>query len=120
MWQLEKFHPKILGAYELEPRERALLLQCFYVFARRLHFVGEHGGKTHDGRFLFCEAGVQFFIFSSLIGLHDNDFSIKHVFNMGLELLKFMEDFRLVFEKVDPSELTKIIDETHIVFISTN
>jgi hypothetical protein len=22
MWQLEKFHPKILGAYELEPRER--------------------------------------------------------------------------------------------------
>jgi hypothetical protein len=47
-------------------------------------------------------------------------FSIKHVFNMGLELLKFMEDFRLVFEKVDPSELTKIIDETHIVFISTN
>jgi hypothetical protein len=54
------------------------------------------------------------------IGLQGNDFPIKKAFNKGLKLLEFVENFRLMLKKINLGKFAKIIDETHIVFISAN
>jgi hypothetical protein len=37
-----------------------------------------------------------------------------------LKLLEFVENFRLMLKKINLGKFAKIIDETHIVFISAN
>jgi hypothetical protein len=54
------------------------------------------------------------------ITLHGKDLTMKEALNMGLEFLKFLQNFIFVFNKIDPSEFAKIINETHIVFKPTN
>jgi hypothetical protein len=42
------------------------------------------------------------------------------VLNKSLELFEFLEDLKFVLEQVDLSEFAIIINETHIILISSN
>jgi hypothetical protein len=66
-----------------------------------------------------CEKRIQSLIFTTPIGLHDNDFSIQKMFNV-LKHTKFRKRFRLVLQEKDPSQFGIIINETHVVFIIAN
>jgi hypothetical protein len=44
-------------------------------------------------------------------------FAIKKPFNMSLKVLKILENFILVFEQINPCELTLIINERNIIII---
>jgi hypothetical protein len=48
------------------------------------------------------------------------DLLVKQSFNKILELLKFLENFRFMLKQIDPSEFAKVINETNIIFISSN
>jgi hypothetical protein len=50
------------------------------------------------------------------IGLHGEDFVIKHTLNQALKFFEKLEHFRSMPKEINPSELTKIIYETNIVF----
>jgi hypothetical protein len=64
--------------------------------------------------------GVEFFILTSPGSLHGNNFTINKSLNKSLEFLEFLEDLVLVFWEVDPSKFAKIVNETHIIFKSSN
>jgi hypothetical protein len=53
--------------------------------------------------------GVEFLVLSSLVGLHSNNFAIKESLYKSLKFLKFVKNFILVLQKIDPSEFTVII-----------
>jgi hypothetical protein len=55
---------------------------------------------------------VEFFIFTSLVSLHGNNFLIKLALNIFLEVKKNLKNLRTLFEDIDPGELAKIINET--------
>jgi hypothetical protein len=63
---------------------------------------------------------VEFFILSSLVGLNGHNFSVKESLNHILKLFEFFKKFRFKTQQIYPSELAKIVDETHIVLVSTN
>jgi hypothetical protein len=52
--------------------------------------------------------------------LDDKGFLVKQPFNKILELLKFLENFRFISKQINSCELAKIINETNIIFISSN
>ena len=60
--------------------------------------------------------GVEFLVLSSLVGLHSKNFAIKESLYKSPKFLKFVKNFRLVLQKIDPSEFTIIMNKTHIVF----
>jgi len=60
--------------------------------------------------------GVEFLVLSSLVGLHSKNFAIKESLYTSPKFLKFVKNFKLVLQKIDPSEFTIIINKTHIVF----
>jgi hypothetical protein len=49
--------------------------------------------------------------------MHGNDFTIKHMFNKALKLLKEFKNFRLATQKIKSSELAIIINQTRVVFL---
>ena len=63
------------------------------------------------------EKRVKLLIFATPIGLHGEDFSIKLSFYESLKLMKSLEHFRFMFEKIDPNEFTIVVNETHIILI---
>jgi hypothetical protein len=63
------------------------------------------------------EERVEFFILSSLICLHSNDFPIKESFHKALKLMEFLKNFGFKFKEINPCEFAKIINEAHIIFI---
>ena len=58
---------------------------------------------------------IEFFIFTSPIRLHCNNFPTKRSLDKGLELLKFREYFRFMFQQIDPCEFAEIINEAKII-----
>jgi hypothetical protein len=64
--------------------------------------------------------GVETLIFTTLIGLNDNDLSLKQPFH---KLLKFKEIFRhlgFMAKQINPCKLAIIINETHIILLIAN
>jgi hypothetical protein len=62
------------------------------------------------------EEGVMLMILSSRICLDCLYLSIKQSFNQILEVTKALDDFRLMFDQVDPCEFAKIINKRYIIF----
>jgi hypothetical protein len=54
------------------------------------------------------------------VGLHGQQFLIEESFNTSLEVLKFLKNFRFMFEQVNPCEFAKIIDKRNIVIVLSN
>jgi hypothetical protein len=52
--------------------------------------------------------------------LDGNNFPVEQALNKILELMKLLENIRLEFQQVNPSEFTIIIYERHILFISAD
>jgi hypothetical protein len=52
--------------------------------------------------------------------LDDNNFPVEQTLNKILKLMELLENIRLEFQQVNPSEFTIIIYERHIIFISTD
>jgi hypothetical protein len=52
--------------------------------------------------------------------LDGNNFSAEKALNKILELMELLENIRLEFQYVNPSEFTIIIYERHIIFISAD
>jgi hypothetical protein len=61
--------------------------------------------------------GIKFLILSSQVGLHSKDFSIEQSSNKRLEFLKLVKNFRFIFQQIDPSKFTIVINKAHIIFI---
>jgi len=64
--------------------------------------------------------GTQGLIFATPIGLNSTDFSIELSFNKSLKLSKTLKNFRFATQQIYPCEFAMIINETHIVVVSTN
>jgi hypothetical protein len=45
---------------------------------------------------------TEFVIFTTLVSLHGMNFVIKQSSNMSLKVLKFLKNFRLMFEQINP------------------
>ena len=73
------------------------------------------GDKMGDANSI--KEGIKLLIFATPISLHGKDFSIKLSFYKSLEVMKSLEHFRFMFEKIDPNEFAVVIDKTHIILI---
>jgi hypothetical protein len=51
------------------------------------------------------------------IGLYGDDLFVKKAFNMVLEVIETLKNIRLLFEEINPSKFSEIIDKTHIIFV---
>jgi hypothetical protein len=58
-------------------------------------------------------------ILTTPVRLNSTDFSVKKTLYMGLENIEDILDIRFMFDDVDPAMMTKIINETDIIFVST-
>jgi hypothetical protein len=67
----------------------------------------------------FVKKGVKLFILSSPIGLHGIDFSVKESLNEGLKFMKFLKDFRLKLNEINPRKFVVIINKTYVILITT-
>jgi hypothetical protein len=74
-----------------------------------------HGVRNTNG----LEEEIQFFILSTLIGLNNNDFLIKHTLDKCLELKEVFGNLRFMMEEIDRCKFTIIIDKTYIIFLAT-
>lgn len=63
---------------------------------------------------------VKFVILATPIGLDKQNLVIKESFYMSLKLKKDLENFRFMFEKINPSKTTKSINKADIVFMTTS
>jgi hypothetical protein len=70
--------------------------------------------------YTYAFEGVQGLILPSPIGLNNMNFAIKLSFNKILKIMKTLKNFRLMTQKVDPSELAIIINKTDIIIMSPN
>jgi hypothetical protein len=77
--------------------------------------TGNVMGDSHAGK-----EGTKSLIFPTPISLYSTDFSIKLSLNKHLKITKTLKNFRLSTQQIDPCEFTMVINETHIVIISTN
>jgi hypothetical protein len=84
------------------------------------YFVDGHKDRKHDVRCLLVETRYLIFGTQHPVGLNDKNLLIKQALNKTLEFFESLEYFIFVFEQVNPSEFTKIINETNIIFISPN
>jgi hypothetical protein len=64
--------------------------------------------------------GYEVFDFPTPVRLHTLNFRVKESFYMSLELGKDLLCFSAIMHEVNLREFTKIINETDIVFITTN
>ena len=68
----------------------------------------------------FLEKTVEFFIFTTPVSLHSNDFVIKLSFNKLLEVKKHLINIRTFFKQINPRELAEIINEAYIISVLAN
>jgi hypothetical protein len=68
----------------------------------------------------FLEEGIEFLLLTTLVRLYSKNFHIKETFNKSLKLTKFLENLILVLKQIYPSKLTKIINKTDIIFVTSN
>jgi hypothetical protein len=61
------------------------------------------------------EETMEFFIFTSPVGLHGDNFLIKPAFYIFLEIKKNLEHFGMFLEQINPGKLAKIINESFII-----
>jgi hypothetical protein len=67
-------------------------------------------------KYQWCRKRVKSLIFSAPICLHDNDFSIEHMFNKALKFFKNLKHLRFAPKEIYPSKFAKVVYETDIVF----
>jgi hypothetical protein len=63
--------------------------------------------------------GIEMLIFPTPIRLHEDNLLIKPVFNKRLEFKKNFEDTRFFMRQIYPCKFAIIINEGHIVFLTT-
>jgi hypothetical protein len=88
-----------------------------FALGRSSHYVDAHKGTKHDER---CQCiGKTRSTFDTLIPNHFgiDDFSIKLTFYHILELMKLLENIRLMVQQINPCESAKVINEAHIITI---
>jgi hypothetical protein len=66
-----------------------------------------------------AKKGVEPIILATPIGVHSNNFTVKHSFNKTLKFFKEFKHLRFMMKKINPCKMTKIIDETNMVFFTT-
>ena len=64
----------------------------------------------------FIKEGIKFFILSSPVSLYSYDFMIKKSLYGLPKFMKLFKHLKLVLKKINPGELTIIINETNIIF----
>jgi hypothetical protein len=58
----------------------------------------------------FLEEAMEFFIFTTPISLHCNDFPIEFALNELLKVKEHLINFRMIFKQINPSEFAEIIN----------
>jgi hypothetical protein len=61
--------------------------------------------------------GIQALIFAPPVGLHGNNFAMKHSFNKGLKFFKELKNFRFTTQEIYPREFAIVIDETYVILL---
>ena len=97
-----------------ELKERDQPQQYGGACVQQSHSVDEHEDKIHNPN--TTEKGVEFFILPSPVTLDCDDFLIKVSLNKFLKFLKDGKNFRFILEKINPSKVALIINETDIIF----
>lgn len=76
---------------------------------------------TPDGWCPFNEELVmKFLVFPTPIGLYTFNLGVKEVFNMSLGYKENVVNISPIIHEIDPHEFVKIINETNIIFGTTN
>ena len=75
------------------------------------------GNKMRDAD--LRKKGVKFLILASPVSLHSDNLVVEQAFNKFLELVELLENFRFKLQKINPREFAKIINQAHIVFVTT-
>jgi hypothetical protein len=63
----------------------------------------------------FAKETIEFVIFSTPIYLHSDDFPIKLSFNKLLEIQENLINLKTLFQQIDPSEFTEIVNKAYII-----
>jgi hypothetical protein len=122
MWRSQRLHPKILRAWKLGQAETSLHLLYAYICTRLTHFVDGHKGMIPVVRYQFFGKKEFSFLYSPPPPQLVCKASI-FLSNRGSTrcwILKTLENFRLVLNEIYPSKLAEIINETHIIIVSSN
>jgi hypothetical protein len=113
MWLLRRPHPSIQGhAGMSKERKTNFNYMAMFSFSESILLMSVRTrNMVGDARLLEKAPPVR---------LKCRDLLVKQSFNKILKLLEFMENFRFVLKQIDPSEFAKVINETNIIFISSN
>jgi hypothetical protein len=65
------------------------------------------------------KVSMETMIFTTPVGLHSKNFSVKDMLNMSLEKINYFLNIRFVLKKIDPTMAAVVIHETNIIFVST-
>lgn len=69
----------------------------------------------------FCKERMEFLISPpKKICLHGENFAIKLFLNHSLKFMEFLKNLRFIFQQIDPSKFTVIINEANIILFSPN
>jgi hypothetical protein len=63
----------------------------------------------------FAKETIEFFIFSTPIYLHSDNFPTKLSFNKLLEIKENLINLRTLFQQIEPSEFTEIVNKAYII-----
>jgi hypothetical protein len=72
------------------------------------------------GNSKFVKETVDFFIFSTPISLHGDNFPIKFSFNKLLKIQEYLINLRLLFQQIDPNKFIKVINKPYIIAMFAN
>ena len=63
----------------------------------------------------FLKETIKFFILTTPISLHSDNFPIKLTLNKGLKVEKNLINIRTVLKQINPCKFTEIINEAYII-----
>ena len=87
---------------------------AMFSFSGAILLVGM-GARDMMSNANLLKENMQLFILATPISLHSNNFPIKLALNIFLKIKEHLIHIGTRFEKVNPSELAKIIDKAYIV-----
>jgi hypothetical protein len=65
------------------------------------------------------EISMESVIFTTPVGLHSNNFSVKDTLNMSLEKIKYFLNIRFVLNKINPTMVDVVIHKNNLILVST-
>jgi hypothetical protein len=65
------------------------------------------------------EISMETVIFTTPVGPHNKNFSVKNMLNMSLQKIEYVLNIRFMFNKINPTMVAVVIHKTNIILVST-